>query len=431
MRRGRSRGAKPASGGPRVTLRIDRLGNGGDGVATHEGAPVFVPLTLPGEAWEAELGPPAAGGRRAVPLTRLDGPPRAEPVCRHFTVCGGCTLQHLPAGQYVAFKSDRVRDALRRLPAPPLEDLARSPLASRRRVRLAFRRTARGGVLGYREKRSRTIVDVQECPIALPSLTALLDPLRALLAGLRALDAESEIRLSQAATGVDLCLIGFDASSLADREALAAFAEAHDLARITIAPGEDHPPEAVVTRRPPLVRFGEQAVELPPLGFMQATAAGEAALQAAVAGHVPDGASLVDLFAGLGTLTLPLLPRLARLHLVEADPEAHAATQRLRAVAQGRLTGHRRDLARDPLGPGELARFDAVVLDPPRAGAAAQVEALAEAAPSRIVYASCHPGSFARDAARLLQAGFTMTSLRPVDQFLFAAEVELVATFVR
>jgi 23S rRNA (uracil1939-C5)-methyltransferase len=416
--------------GTEVELTVERLGAGGDGVARLGGRTVFLPLSLPGERWRARLGELRRDTARAVPLERLAGPPREPPVCPHFGSCGGCALQHLDRAAYARFKCERITAALARvgLGDVPLEPMQSSPLASRRRLRLAWKRTGGKPRLGFRERRGHGLVPITVCPIARPGLAALIAPLRERLAGIAALEGEGELQLTLSETGIDALLDLPRAPDLADREALAGLAGELDLARLAIS--LDGVPEPVAVRRPPVMRFGEVAVELPPGAFLQATVEGERALQAAAAEWLPEGGGLADLFAGLGTLTLPLLREGRRLMLVESSPVACRALRRIVAPA-GAVTVLQRDLVRAPLSPGELAAFAAIVLDPPKAGAAAQCAELAAATVPRIVYASCNPASFARDARTLVDGGYALEALRPVDQFLFSPEIELVARFER
>ena len=412
---------------------VERLGAAGDGIATFAGAPLFIRLAAPGERWRVRVGPATRFGRRARPLLRLAGPPRAEPACPHFGRCGGCALQHLSEPAYAAFKLQRIEAALARagLRAGTLLPLASSPAGSRRRLRLGVARTRRGLLLGFRGHRDHDLVAINRCPVARPELERLLGPLSAALAELAMLEtgAAGEVLLTLTATGVDLLLRVAAEPGLAARERLAAIAQALDLARLAVGP-PGGPAEPVVVRHPPLLDLGGLAVEPPPGAFLQPTVEGERALQAAVARWVPERARLLDLYAGLGALSLPILPRLARLELVEGDAAAVAAAARALA-ARPEVRVRRRDLARDPLTPAELAGFDAVLLDPPRAGARAQCEALAASPVPRVIHASCDPASFARDARILVEAGFVLTALQPVDQFLWSAEVELVALLER
>lgn len=410
---------------------IERLGAAGDGIARLGDATLYVPFALPGERWRVRLLP---GERRARPLERLSGPPRPPPSCPHFGRCGGCALQHLDAAAYAAFKRARILEPLARVGLAPAElrPTAVSPAGSRRRLRLAFAADRRGAVrLGFRARASRVIEPVGRCPIARPELEALLSPLAGALGALELVRraGAGEVVATRFEAGVDLLLLVEGTAGIADRERLADLATRLDLARLALGAPRG-PVEPVTVRRPPRLSFGAIAVEPPPGAFLQATEEGERALVAAVGRWVPEGARLVDLYAGLGALSLPHLARLSRLELVEGETPVVGALERALA-GRPRVRAVRRDLARDPLRPAELAAFDAVLLDPPRAGAAAQCAMLAQSTVPRLVYASCDPGSFARDARTLAAAGFALAALQPVDQFLWSAEVELVALFLR
>ncbi|MEJ5233184.1 MAG: RsmD family RNA methyltransferase [Geminicoccaceae bacterium] len=437
--RGRNRRARAAparapdrGAGPIVReLVIERLGAAGDGIARLDDRPVYVAGTLPGERWRVRLDPDR---RRGEPLERLEGPPRAEPVCPHFGRCGGCALQHLPPADYAAFKRDRVLEPLARVGLAPAELLATatSPPGSRRRLRLAFEAGRRGALrLGFRARASHAIEPIERCPVARPELERLLRPLAEQLSGLGLVRraGQGEVLATVFPAGVDLLLLVEAEPDLADRERLAELARTLDLARLAIG-RPDGPAEPLLVRRPPRLRFGPVEVAVPPGAFLQPTEEGEQALRAAVARWLPEGARLADLYAGTGALSLPQLDRLARLELVEGEPAMVEAVSRALA-GRPRARTVRRDLARDPLVAAELAAFDVVLLDPPRAGARAQCGALAGASVPRVVYASCEPASFARDARVLVDGGFRLAALQPIDQFLWSAEVELVALFSR
>jgi 23S rRNA (uracil1939-C5)-methyltransferase len=400
-----------------VEVVVESLGGRGDGIAVRDGRRLFVPLALPGDRVRVRPGAAVEGGFRAEPVAWLERAPRALPPCPHFGTCGGCALQHLPGDAYAAWIVERIRTALaRRGLEAPIEPPRISPPGSRRRARLAYD----GRSLGLRARRSRRVVDLAVCPVLRPELEAILSPLRDLLSGLDGRVPEVSPTLTDA--GIDLLLHAAGAPALADRERLAAFAESLDLARVTWGG------EPIVTRRPPSLRLGPLTVDVPPGAFLQATAEGEKALAAEVARGLEGARRVVDLFAGLGALTLPLLETGAAIRAVDADSGMIAA---LRGAAAGhRVVAEARDLERRPLQPGELDA-DGVVLDPPRAGARAQAEALARAPVRRLVMASCHPPSFARDARILTGGGWRLQRVVPIAQFLWSAEVELAATFAR
>ncbi len=413
-----------------VEVEIARLGHEGDGVAEQEGARVFVPFTLPGERWRVRIERPVYGGLRAWPVERLDGPPRSTPVCPHFGHCGGCRLQHLPDETYVAFKLGRIGEELarRRIEPEEGEPLHRSPPGSRRRLRLAFARRGRRARLGLRRLHSHAIEDLAACPVARPELAALIAPLRELLAAHGPRDAG--VLLTRAATGIDVTLLADREPTFADMRAFERFAQDHGVLRIAL--GRGMLTGSLARRAEPCAEFGQVRVRLPAGAFLQATEEGERALSDFVGAALRDGDRLADLHAGLGALSLPHLPRLARLLLVDVDPSCRLALHTALAPPEReRVELDTRDLERRPLSADELARFDLVLLDPPRAGARAQVAAIAESRIRRVVYVSCNPATFARDARTLVDAGFRLVRLRPVDQFVFSAEVELAALFVR
>jgi 23S rRNA (uracil1939-C5)-methyltransferase len=409
------------------------LGAAGDGVAPSEAGRIYLPGGLPGERWLARLAQPLAEGWRAEPVRCLAPQPRAVPICAHFGRCGGCRLQHLPPSAYAAFKRQRIMGALERrgLPTQPVGEPAMAPPASRRRLRLGLAVEAGTLRLGLRARGSHRLEPIEACPIACPELSALLAPLAAALGGVLAAPHPAETSLTLTATGVDLLLHAARPPTAVERLRLAAVADALDLARLSWTAGSTTP-EPLSIRRQPVVAFGPATVDLPPGAFLQATAFGEGLLAAAVAEWSAGCRHAVDLFAGVGTLTFALDPGIRSAHACEADPAAATALRRAAGRAGlGRVTVETRDLDRRPLTVPEFARRDLVVLDPPRAGALAQARLLARAPVERVVYASCHPESFARDARLLVDGGYRLAELRPIDQFRYAAEVELIALFQR
>lgn len=410
---------------------IERLGRDGDGVAIWQGQPLFVPFTLPGERVRVQL-TQRGGGRLSGWVTeRITPPLGAPPVCRHFGTCGGCRLQHLPAELYRQFRLWQVTSELeRRHLAFPKPAFVAVPAGSRRRLRLAWRTDGRVH-LGFRRLRGHAVIDIAECPVARPELVALLPALRRLLEGVGAARGEGEAILLALPKGVDLLLRLPSAPDLADRERLAALARAHGLVRVAIGVGSQRP-EPVSVLEPVEIDYGGVRVPVPAGAFLQATAEGEAALQAMVARWVRPRARLLDLFAGLGALSLPVKDRLMRLRLVDSEAAAvSAVTAAIRRVGAAHVEVDQRDLDRQPLPAAALAAFDVVLLDPPRAGAAAQVREIAASAVTQLVYVSCNPASFARDARVLADAGFDLRELAVIDQFLWSSEVELAAYFER
>lgn len=410
-----------------VEVTIESLGAAGDGLARHGTDRLFVPLTLPGERWRVRPFRRLREGVQAEPLERLEGGPRAEPPCPWFGRCGRCRLQHLPAASYARFKEDRVRAALARrgLGGVSVEPVRIAPLASRRRLRLALVGERGSLRLGFRARASHAVVPVDRCPIALPALQALLLPLAAGLDRALARPLPSELSLTATEAGPDVLLHATREPTLNERQDLAAVAEELDLARLAWAG------EPIAERRRPAIRLGSVQVDLPPGTFLQATAFADAELADAVADWAAGSTRAADLYAGIGTLALPLAGAGVQVHAVDSAAAALAALRAATARHRLPVTTEIRDLARRPLSPSELARFDLALLDPPRAGAAEQAGELARSRVPRIVHAACDPATFARDARALVDGGYTLHAVRPLDQFLYSAEIELVAHFSR
>ena len=437
----RSRGGAPrgraAEGAAEVEVVITAIGARGDGVAMWAGERVFVPLTVPGDRVRVCLEPRQADGRRGRVTAWLErGHEVIEPACSHFGVCGGCTLQHVSAGAYIAWKREQVAAALIRAgfsTEPSLEVRPTSP-GSRRRATFTVMRHRGVLLAGFTRRLSHRLIDLEGCPVLAPELVALLPQLRVALACVLPEGGHAEVAVTRLDDGLDVVLTGPPSLTLGNREALAAFAETADVGRLSWQPESRAPIEPVAARRPMRVRFGGTAVMVPPGTFLQASAEGEAALVAAVVAGVGEAATVADLYAGCGTFSLPLAVGVRgggrRVYAVDGNGPALAALARAARGVPG-ILAECRDLGREPLTVAELARFDAVVFDPPRAGAAAQASALAASAVPVVVAVSCNPATFARDARLLAEGGFRLASVVAVDQFLWSAHVELVAVFRR
>lgn len=393
---------------------IVRLAGRGDGV-TADGR--FVPLTAPGD----EIGPDGA----VIP-----GPHHAVPPCCHYPTCGGCQLQHIDDAAYADFVVARIADALhsQRLDLPEIRTPYLSPPRTRRRASLKAERTGRTVRIGFSEARSHRIVDMRECHVLAPALFDLVAPLRALLLPMIAERRQAEITMTATDQGIDLGLSGVSIEGLDAIERLTGFAQLHGLARVTV--DEGYGPEARWAPDEPTVTLGGVAVPFPPGGFLQATADGEAAILRAVEEAIGAAATVADLFAGLGTFALPLSAR-AKVYAAEGARDALLMLKGAAARAGRPVFAEHRDLFRRPLSAAELSRFDAVVIDPPRAGAREQAEGLAGAELAAIAYVSCNPATFARDAARLVEGGWRMRWIQPVGQFRWSTHVELIAAFTR
>ncbi|MDQ8755241.1 class I SAM-dependent RNA methyltransferase [Sphingosinicella sp. LHD-64] len=346
------------------------------------------------------------------------GPHHATPPCRHFPDCGGCQLQHVDDAAYAEFLKDRVASALvaQGVPVPDILDPHLSPPRSRRRAALK----AAGGAIGFNAGKSHRIVDMRECHILRPELFALVAPLRRLLPG------RAEIVLTLADQGVDVLLEGVTVEGLAATEMMGAFAAGYRLARLAIDDG--YGPQTLWEPEPVTITLGDIPVPLPHGAFLQATREGEAALVGAVRQAIGDAQTVADLFAGLGTFSLALD---GRIYAAEGARDAALALKSAAARAQRQVLVDHRDLFRRPLETAELNRFEAIVIDPPRAGAKEQVPLLAASDVPRIAYVSCNPSTFARDARVLLDGGYRLDWIRPVGQFRWSTHVELAGRFSR
>jgi 23S rRNA (uracil1939-C5)-methyltransferase len=348
------------------------------------------------------------------------GPHHQEPPCRHFPECGGCQLQHADDEVYRGYLVSRVETALAQ---HGLETEVRnphlSPPCSRRRATLRALKVGNGAVLGFNAERSHRIVDVRECHILRPELFALVAPLRQLLGGLLQPKRAAEVQLTLIDGGADVLLKGVAADELAEIERLTSFASAHRLARLSIDRGLG--PETMYEPQVATITLSGVPVAFPVGGFLQATEDGEAALVDCVREAVEG--RIADLFSGLGTFAHAV----GASYAAEASRDAAAALKR----AAPAMEVEHRDLYRRPLDSGELERFDSAIVDPPRAGAAEQVRALAGSGARQIAYVSCNPATFARDAKMLVDGGHALEWVRPVGQFRWSTHVELAACFGR
>jgi 23S rRNA (uracil1939-C5)-methyltransferase len=406
-----------------VILTIDRLGHLGDGVAHGPDGPLFVAQTLPGEVVEGEV----QGDHLINTGIITPSPNRVRPPCPHARTCGGCLMQHASDAFVADWKLAIVKGALagQGIDAP-FRPILTSPPQSRRRATLTARRTKSGGLIGFHARASDLLVAIPNCRLLHPGIMATFPALEALvkLGGSRSADVT--LMVTHSLGGPDVVVTGGKDADAALRLDLARLAETHGIARLTWGD------EVIALRTAPVQRLGRALVIPPPGAFLQATEHAQAALLAAVTEAVGAAPRIADLFAGVGTFALPLSEN-AEVHAVEGDAAMAAALEKGWRQAEGlkRLTTEARDLFRRPLDADELKHFDAVVIDPPRAGAESQTAALAGSGVPVIAAVSCNPVTFARDAKVLIAAGYALDWVQVVDQFRWSAHVELAARFSR
>jgi 23S rRNA (uracil1939-C5)-methyltransferase len=403
-----------------VRLTIDRLGHLGDGIAP---GPVYVPLTLPGEVVDGDV----SGDRVPAPRIVTPSADRVRAPCPHYRMCGGCSLMHASDMFAADWKSGVVRNALLAQGlGSPLRHVVTSPARSRRRATFAGRRTKVGALVGFHARGSDQVIAIPDCRLLHPALVATLPALE----DLTKVGASRSAPLALAATvtddGIDLVVSGGKPMTSDLFENLAQLADKADLARLTW--GDD----VIAARRIPGQTIAGYRVVPPPGAFLQATREGEAALQGAVREALAGAGMVADLFAGCGTFALDLA-RTMPVHAVEGQAAMLAALDQAWRGATGLkpITTETRDLFRRPLLRSELNRFEAVVIDPPRAGAEEQALAIKESSISHVAMVSCNPVTFARDARILAGAGFRIDWIDVIDQFRWSPHVEVVARMVR
>lgn len=394
-------------------VTITSLGQRGEGVAEIDGQRVYVPFTLPGEVAKIE-----AEGERGTLVSIIEpSPDRIAPFCGYFGTCGGCTLQHAGPAAYAAFKRGLLESALSHAGIDvPVGELVDARGNGRRRATL---HTSAAGA-GYMRARSHALLDIDACPILVP---ALQNAAPGIARALHAAVGDSDIGFTATLTGLDVSVR--NQRKLTPRK-LVPMAQSLKLARLSLNG------ELVLQSQPPSVRMGKALVELPSGSFLQATEAAEEALAGLVLAALKGAKSVADLFCGAGPFALRIAEQ-ARVFAADSDKPAILALQQAVRYTQGLkpVTAIARDLFRDPLAPVELASYDAIVFDPPRAGAEAQAKEIARSKVKTVVGVSCEPRTFARDAAILLAGGYRLESVVPVDQFAFSTHVEVVGVFRR
>ncbi len=408
-------------------LTIARLSHRGDGMAETPAGPLHMAYTLPGEIVEAEAIPGQPDRRHLVRIEHASAD-RVAAFCPHFGTCGGCALQHFAEAPYREWKRGLVADALRQAgldsPVAPLIDAHGD--GRRRATFHAWR--GKSGVLtvGFSAPRAHEIVAIGACPVLAPALGGALPAARAVAQALDGARKPLDIQVTATEAGLDIDVRGSGALPAAATTALARIAQTHGIARLT------RHGERVVQRSAPTVVFGRARVTLPPGGFLQATVAGEAALAGLVLSQTEKSKTVADLFCGAGPFALRLAER-SRVAAFDLEAEAVAALKQAADTTQGLkpVEAAARDLFRRPLVAQELSRFDAVVFDPPRQGAQAQAAELAKSKVPVVIAVSCNAATFARDAKLLVDGGYRLTTITPVDQFRHSPHVEIVAQLER
>ena len=404
-----------------MKLTIERLGHLGDAIAQTAEGQVFVSQMLPGEEVTGEI----AGDRLVNARIVTPSADRVRPPCSHAKTCGGCLKQHASDSFVAEWKREVIASALAGQGiSTEIRPVITSPAQSRRRAVLAARRTKSGVLLGFHARASDTLVAIPNCLLLRPEVMAAFPALEALVMTGGSRKAELALTVTHSLGGPDVSVTGGKPLDAVLRLELARVAERFGLSRLTWEG------EVVALRVAPMQQMGKALVAPPPGAFLQATEDGQASLVAAVIEAIGPARRVVDLFAGAGTFALPIAQQ-AEVHAVEGDAAMVAALDKGWRLAEGlkRVTTEARDLFRRPLEPDEFKSAQAAVIDPPRAGAEAQTRTLATSGLPVIAAVSCNPVTFARDAKILLQAGYRLDWVQPVDQFRWSAHVELAARF--
>lgn len=421
------------------TLVIDRLGSHGDGLATTSLGRVAIPRTAPGDALTARIAL-YKGHVTATNITlETPGPGRRNAPCPHFDGCGGCSLQHLNDATYQDFKRSLIMDAMIAHgmgdhASRAIKPLITIPAHTRRRVNFKIKKTKNTLMLGYHRPKSNDIIPISACLLLTEGIAALIDPFKIFLADFMAPGESADLFLLESAPGEIDGLLSFNTRSsltLESRESVSFFVSSNPFARFQIHIGGDV--DFIMQQRPPMVVFGGIRVPVSAGCFLQSSAAADSILADLVLAAFYDlkpGGKVMDLFCGRGTLTFPLIAAGFSVVAIDNDGSAISALKQGAGGAEFRaLTIRSQNLFQDPLKPHDIKGISAVLLDPPRAGARAQIQELSLTAVPVICMVSCNPQTFARDAKTLIDGGYILETLTPIDQFLYSAHVEIVARF--
>ena len=414
-------------------VNINELGGLGDGFATHEGRRIVVPYTMPGDTVSIEIkGNSKDIARGSLVEIVTPSKERKPPVCRHFSVCGGCSLQHLPDNMYATLKQQMLQTAVSRAGYDPsvVLPIARIPANTRRRAIFKVSATRQEVNIGYYEASSHVLLPIDECPLLTPEIWELIPELQAVIPKLAHPEDVTEISITLSDTGLDVIIITDPPAQVPDTLHLTEFAETHDISRISW-----HWQKGITTivlRRPVQLMLGDIAVTLPVRYFLQATKEGQMLITSMITEATKDSAKIIDLYAGCGTYSFPM-SAYAHVNAVEGDVSMiHSMQNAISEVGlKQKLLATHQDLFRQPYNKSELSSYDAAVINPPRNGAETQMSQLAQSRTPIIVMVSCNPNSFQRDAGLLRTGGYKLEKALAIDQFLWSSHLEIVAVFTK
>lgn len=406
-------------------LTVHGFGGRGEGIVEVEGKNIFVPFSAPGDKVSIDISGKSPSIIEIDPISSL----RVIPLCQHFTVCGGCSLQHLSDSAYADFKRQSVVHCLEKTGVVYDEILPLQSIPPHSRRRASFKVRKEGAVvrMGYHQRQGHAIIDLLMCPLLKHDIVDLLQPLREILGGFLSANQGGDVHVLSTSSGIDLVLNlpKLAKISLTQLEDLSDFAKTQKLARLILND------ELIVQFQEPMVVFSGVPVAVQARQFLQVSAEADVFLMQAVVKYLPQNVGkAADLFSGRGTFSF-LLAQYAVVDAFEMDEPANAALKRAAQKNMKQINVFHRNLFANPLMPDTLSSYDVIVLDPPRAGALAQAKQIASSACPCVIYISCHPATFARDAQIFINGGYVLASITPIDQFLWTEHVELVAVFRR
>ncbi|MBN8521232.1 MAG: class I SAM-dependent RNA methyltransferase [Alphaproteobacteria bacterium] len=408
-------------------MTITDIGQGGDGIARRpDGAVVFIPLTVPGDVVRASVRMhPDGQNRGQIQEIVTPGVDRVTPPCSHFGVCGGCTLQHFSPPAYLDVKTRWLREVLSRaqISCPDIRPMMAIPAHTRRRSSFSVCRTAKDVIIGFNKRLSDEVVNISACQILHPDIMTLRERLKPYLMSLMTPRQTVDLMIQKVDHQVEMSVTGRLTINLTSQEILADMAHTLKISRINLRARDRDMFEPLLSLTPFQKRFGDLTVDLPPGTFLQASDEAEQILAEQVTRFAIGARHVADLFSGSGLFTGHLMSQVQSITAVDVDAPA------ISALTSRGIKAQVRNLFKDPLSPAELKRFDTVILDPPRAGASAQSSALALSSVSKVIYVSCSPTSFARDARVLTAGGYALKTIQPLDPFIWSAHTELVSVF--